>query len=149
MQLRSTEQALEDSPESRVAELAPATGEKDRRPVVQIVKPRTTLRIDLRPLASDIPPQLFAGLGRAPYRFVLRVFTLVAHKRRDVDANLRILCSTQTTSGQRKDLRHACATLQQKAQNDCLTRRRMVDHVPHAGQDRQPRRLCVACNGGL
>ena len=51
--------------------------------------------------------------------------------------------------GQSKDLRDARAALQQEAQDDGLTRWGVVDHVPHPGQNRQPRRLRVACHRWL
>lgn len=63
MPLRLDEQMLEDNAESGVAELAFATGEKDRRPCVKLLQPCMVVRIDLRSLATDIPPELVAGLG--------------------------------------------------------------------------------------
>jgi hypothetical protein len=72
------------------------------------------------------------------------VLTLVAHQRRDVDADLRVMRPTQTAGGQAQYLGDARAALQQDAQDDCVTRRSVVDHVTHSSQNREPRRLRIA-----
>lgn len=75
--------------------------------------------------------------------------TLVAYQRGDVDTDLRILRAPEPAGSQRQDLRDARATLQQHAENHRLTRRGVVDHVPHSGKDRQACGVCVACNRRL
>ena len=100
-----------------------------------------SMRVELRPIACDVPVELLTGVGRAPDRLAQRVVALVAYEGSHVNADLRVVRHAQTSGGEPQHLRDARAALQHDAQDDGFTSWGVVDHVAHPGQDRQPRGL--------
>ena len=74
---------------------------------------------------------------------------LVAYEGSHVNADLRVVRHAQASGGESQHLRDARPALQHDAQDDGFAGWRVVDHVAHPGQDRQTRRLRVACHRRL